>query len=158
MGTIYGVSGNFVRIRTDLVVNTLTVNSFLYNEITLNSNNQKRPLLSVKSVAGYVEEACRRRQQGIFNLGFKNVKILDLGDEIKKIFPNVIIKTTSKMFQDNRSYEIDFSKSRKYFNHIPTITVEQEIRELYNLLKEGRIKNPNNILYSNGLYLASQKF
>jgi nucleoside-diphosphate-sugar epimerase len=158
LGTIYGVSGKFVRIRADLVVNTLTINAYKDNKITLNSNNQKRPILSVKNISGYVEEACRRRQQGIFNLGYKNVKILDLGDEIKKVFPNVQIQFTSKMFEDNRSYEIDFSKSKKYFDYIPTITVEQEIRELYNLLKEKRIKNPNNILYNNGLYLANQNY
>jgi len=157
LGTIYGLGDQFARIRADLVVNTLCIKSFVEGEITLNGGNQYRPLICVKNIANYVEENIRKKQKGIFNLGYKNVKIIELADEIKKVFPNVKLNITDQMFQDNRSYKVDFSKSRKHFEYVPAITVEQEIRELYTLLKEGRIKNPLNILYNNGLYLATQR-
>jgi nucleoside-diphosphate-sugar epimerase len=158
LGTVFGVGDNFSRIRADLVVNTLTVKAFTEGKITVNGGEQWRPIISVTDIGKYILEACEKKHQGLYNLGYKNVIIRDLADDIVKIFPDTTINTINQSFQDGRNYKVSTEKSRKIFDHVPQITVLEEVIKMSNLLKEGRIKDPNSILYNNGLYMSSKRF
>lgn len=159
LGTVYGVGDNFSRIRADLVVNTLTIKAFSEGEITVNGGAQWRPIISVKDIARYIFEACERKGDvyGIYNLGYKNTTITDLADEVLKIFPTIKVNRIGEMYQDERNYKVSTSKVERVFKYRPQVTVESEILELYDLLANGRIKNPSSINYHNGLYLAHRR-
>lgn len=157
LGTVYGVGDHFSRIRADLVVNTLTIKAFAKGEITVNGGDQWRPIISVKDVSGYIEEACRKEIPGIFNLSFTNTKIKDLAAEIKSVFPEVKVNYIDAMFQDERNYKVSNSRSVLEFDYEPLTTVKEEVYNLAQLLREGRIKDPANINYNNGLFVAQQR-
>lgn len=156
LGTLFGVGDSYARIRSDLVVNTLTVKAFSENKITVNGGNQYRPLISVRDVASYISEACHSSVSGLFNLAYVNTTISDIADKILIEFPDVEIKRVDSMFQDERNYKVSCDKALDTFKYIPIVSVSEEIRNLHNLLKSGRIKNPGNIIYNNGLYLAGR--
>ena len=158
LGTVFGMGDRFSRIRADLVVNVLTIKAFTRGEITVNGGEQWRPIIAVRDIAGYVEEACREKYPGIFNLAYDNVKIKDLAIDILKEFPNVKVNYIDQMFQDERNYKVDKTKSDNTFKYRPSVSVAEEIKNIKTLLDEGRIKDPNNILYNNGLYIASKRF
>jgi len=159
LGTVYGVGDTYSRIRADLVVNTLTIKAFVEGEITLNGGEQYRPIISARDVAEYIFEACKRRKEvsGLYNLCYKNVKIVDLADEILKVFPNIKVNKIDQMFQDERNYKVNTELADSVFEYRPHFTVQEEIERLYFLLKEGRIKDPLNINYNNGLFLSQNR-
>jgi len=159
LGTVYGVGDHYSRIRADLVVNTLTIKAFTEGEITVNGGAQYRPIISVTDIAGYMTEACKRKDEvkGLYNLGYRNVQIFELADDILAIMPNTKVNKIDQMFQDERNYKVNTDLVNSKFTYKPHITVEEEVKKLYNLLKDGRIKDPHSINYNNGLFLAQRR-
>lgn len=157
LGTVYGVGDQFSRIRADLVVNTLTIKAFSEGEITINGGAQYRPIISVKDVAHYIIEACERKVSGLYNIAFTNMAIYEIAEVVKTVFPEVQVNMIGEMFEDERNYKVSTEKANKSFIHKPTISVIDEIFELYSLLKEGRIKNPKDVNYHNGMFLAQKR-
>jgi nucleoside-diphosphate-sugar epimerase len=159
LGTVYGVGDQFSRIRADLVVNTLTIKAFTEKEITINGGNQWRPIISVKDIGFYIKEACERKKavESTFNLGYENTTILELGKKIKERFPEIKMNIVKEMFQDERNYKVLVDKVNNTFYYKAGISIDEEVSELRKLLVEGRIKNPANVNYNNGLFLAQQR-
>jgi len=158
IGTVFGLGDEHARIRADLVVNTLTIKAFVEKEITVNGGEQWRPIISVKDIAGYIEEACRRKKEvsGVYNIGYKNVKIAELADAIVQCIPGPVkVNKIPAMFEDERNYKVSTEKARKIFEYEPKITVTDEVSDLIDLLRSGRIKNPMDINYHNGMFLSS---
>ena len=85
LGTLFGVSDNYSRIRMDLVVNTLSAKAFFEKKMSVFGGEQYRPLLHVKDVARAIEIAIRSKK-GVFNLSYKNMRIIDIAKEIQKYF------------------------------------------------------------------------
>lgn len=159
LGTVYGTGDNYSRIRADLVVNTLTIKAFTEKEITVNGGNQFRPIISVRDIAGYIQEACERGKEvsGLYNIAYENVQISELADDILEVLPDIKVNKVDQMFQDDRNYQVSTLKAEKTFTYKPHFTVQEEVLRLYNLLKDGRIKDPSNINYVNGLFLAQRR-
>ena len=104
LGTLFGLSDQFSRIRMDLVVNTLTAKAYLENKIYVYGGEQYRPLLHVKDVANAVHCALVRKSvKGIFNLSLGNYKIFDLAKEVKKHFRKLVVIKQPITFQDTRN-------------------------------------------------------
>ena len=57
------------------------------------------------------------------------------------------------MFQDNRNYRVSSDKARNELGLNPTLNVEEAIKDLKELLEEGRVKDSFLKRYSNYLYL-----
>ena len=153
LGTIYGLGDLFSRIRLDLVVNILTLKAIKDGELTVFGGDQWRPIISVKDVAEYFAEAVTNQISGIYNLKYKNTKIVDLADEIKQVFPDVVINTTSMKFQDLRNYRVKSDKVEKDFDHVPTVDVIQEVRNLETIFVQKRIKDADDPVYYNTHYV-----
>ena len=67
---------------------------------------QFRPLLQ-KDVARAIEIAIKSKKRGIYNLSYKNMKIIDIiVREIQKYFKNTKIIKTKIKFQDARNYKV----------------------------------------------------
>jgi len=115
LGTLFGVSDNYSRIRMDLVVNTLSAKAFFEKKMSVFGGDQYRPLLHVKDVARAIEISLNTKKKGIFNLSYKNMKIIDIANEIQKYFKNTKIIKTKIKFQDARNYRVTNNKATKIF-------------------------------------------
>ena len=153
LGTLFGVSDNYSRIRMDLVVNTLSAKAFFEKKMSVFGGEQYRPLLHVKDVARAIEISINSRKKGIYNLSYKNMKIIDIAKEIQKYFKNTKIIKTKIKFQDARNYRVTNLKATKELKFKAKYNLRYGIEELRKLLVEKRIKNFNDPRYTNQKYL-----
>ena len=153
LGTLFGVSDNYSRIRMDLVVNTLSAKAFFEKKMSVFGGEQYRPLLHVKDVARAIEIAISSKKKGIYNLSYKNMKIIDIAKEIQKYFGNTKIIKTQIKFQDARNYKVSNFKATKELKFKAKYDLKYGIEELKKLLFEKRIKNFNDPRYTNQKYL-----
>ena len=82
LGTLFGVSDHFSRIRMDLAVNVLTAKAYVYRKISVFGGNQYRPLLHVKDVGAAIVQTLETAHTGVFNLHAVNMQIVDLAEEV----------------------------------------------------------------------------
>lgn len=155
LGTLFGVGDEFSRLRLDLVANILTTRSAMGQKLTVFGGNQWRPLLHVKDVAYAIDYFIKKQICGIYNLSYKNFKIYDLAIEIKKINKDTKIKKVFQKFEDERNYRVSKKlilktgwKSKK--------TLRDGIKEIFDLIKNNRIKDVENENYYNHKYLVNK--
>lgn len=153
LGTLYGISDCFSRIRFDLVVNTLVMRAVLHKKINVFGGKQYRPLLHVRDAASMIYSCLEKKNTGIYNLLSENVTILELAEQVKGYFPDIEIKISDIAFQDNRNYRATSRKAVKELAFKPKLFIDDGIKELKSLLEEGRVKNSFISRYSNYLYL-----
>lgn len=153
LGTLFGLGDNFSRIRLDLVVNLLTVKACTQKKISIYGGNQFRPLLHVKDAAITIAKNIFSKHTGIFNLSYKNFKIIEIANYLKKIFPDLEIEIKDLPFSDARNYRVSSEKANKLLNFCPIYNLHDGILELANLVNSRRIKDFSNKRYSNESFL-----
>ncbi len=153
LGTLYGVSDEFSRIRFDLVVNTLVMRAIVHGKISVFGGRQHRPLLHVRDAASAICNVLEKTNTGIYNLHSINIAILGLVQCIKKHFSALQVEVNDTALQDNRSYRVSSEKAKRELDFKPALTIEDGIKELKKLLEEGRVKNSFLNRFSNYLYL-----
>ncbi len=153
LGTLHGISDNFSRIRFDLVVNTLVMRAIFHNKVVVFGGEQYRPLLHVRDVAKTISKVIETDNKGIYNLHMENLSIIDVARKIESYFPSLEIEESEIMFQDNRNYRVSSDKARDEIDFKPSLTLDDSISELKELLEEGRVKNTFINRFSNYLYL-----
>ena len=155
LGTLFGISDQFSRIRLDLVVNILTTKALVDKKMSVFGGDQWRPLLHVKDVANAIEHNISSDTKGIFNLHYKNFKIIEIAEKIKEKIPDVSIETTPLPFQDARNYQVSSDKLKGETGFEASIELTQGIEEMYNLISSNRIKDINDPRYSNQNFLQT---
>ena len=155
LGTLFGISDQFSRIRLDLVVNILTTKALVDKKMSVFGGDQWRPLLHVKDVANAIEHVISSDTKGIFNLHYKNFKIIEIAEKIKEKIPDVSIETTPLPFQDARNYQVSSDKLKRETGFEASIELTQGIEEMYNLISSNRIKDINDPRYSNQNFLQT---
>jgi len=156
LGTLFGVSDAFSRVRLDLVANLLSARAVIGKKLTIFGGSQYRPLLHVKDAARAMVDAIEFKKTGkaeIYNICKTNIKILDLAYQIKKIFPKTSIEVTKVPFEDTRNYQVSVEKAKKAFGFNPVYTIDDGIKEVGTLFLNNRIKDFNNPRYSNQSFL-----
>ncbi|MBI4267075.1 MAG: SDR family oxidoreductase [Chloroflexi bacterium] len=154
LGTLFGVSDNFARIRLDLVVNTLTVRAHRQGKISVFGGDQFRPLLHVKDAARAAVDNLGTTATGIFNIARQNVRIIDLAYQVRNHFPDLVIEQTPMMFQDTRNYRVSSEKAQKTLGFKSLYSIDDGIDELKELLDSCRLKDADNPRYTNQAYLS----
>jgi nucleoside-diphosphate-sugar epimerase len=157
LGTLFGVSDEFARIRMDLVVNTLTVRAHTQGKISVFGGDQFRPLLHVRDVAAAVVNNLATKERGIFNLHRQNVRIVDLAYQVRNHFPDLVIDQTPMKFQDSRNYRVSSDKAEKILGFKPALSIDSGIEELKELLVTGRVRDVDNPRYTNQAFLSTFK-
>tara|TARA_B100000575_G_scaffold268994_1_gene248330 strand:- start:477 stop:1409 length:933 start_codon:yes stop_codon:yes gene_type:complete len=155
LGTLFGISDQFSRIRLDLVVNILTTKALVDKKMSVFGGDQWRPLLHVKDVANAIEHNISSDTKGIFNLHHKNFKIIEIAEKIKEKITDVSIETTPLPFQDARNYQVSSDKLKLETGFEASIELTQGIEEMYNLISSNRIKDINDPRYSNQNFLQT---
>ncbi|MCK4359512.1 MAG: SDR family oxidoreductase [Candidatus Cloacimonetes bacterium] len=156
LGTLFGVGDLFSRVRMDLVVNILTVKAATLGKINVFGGNQFRPLLHVKDVARMIKMNIETEYTGIYNLKYRNVRIIDLAYQVQNHYPNCIIEKTDMPFQDTRNYRVSSQKAKETFGFSTNYSIDTGIEEIKYLINTGRIENVNNTRYSNYKHLEEQ--
>ena len=153
LGTLFGISDEFSRIRLDLVVNILVTKALSEGKLTVFGGDQWRPLLHANDVANAINHTLENEVTGVFNLHYKNFKIIDIANKIIEKVPTATIETTPMKFQDARNYQVS---SEKLFNETgfrAQVDLSTGIDEVYQLISSRRIKDVNHIRYSNQNFL-----
>lgn len=153
LGTLYGISDEFSRIRFDLVVNTLVMRAISHGKINVFGGGQYRPLLHVRDAASAICNAVEKTNTGIYNMHSENITIIEIAELMRKTFPALQVEIEDVTFQDSRNYRVSSERAKKELAFRPVLTIESGIKELKTLLEEGRVKNSFLTRFSNYLYL-----
>ena len=138
----------------DLVVNILTAKALMEKKISVFGGDQWRPLLHVKDVANAIDQTVDTSLNGIYNLHYKNYKIIDIAEKIKEKIGDVEIDMTPMSFEDARNYQVSSEKLEGESKFKAEIGLEQGIDEIYELILNNRIKDiTNDPRYSNQNFL-----
>ena len=79
------VCGLSPRMRFDVSVNLLTLQALKNKKITIMGGSQTRPNININDMVGVYEHILTNNvEQGIYNAGFENISILDLGKKIQR--------------------------------------------------------------------------
>lgn len=147
LGTVFGVSDVFSRIRLDLVVNTMTAKAMTTGKLQVFGGEQWRPLIHVKDVARAMVSALSTDERGIKNLCFKNMRMVDLANRVASL-TNAEVQTVDMKYEDQRNYRV-----------VETLRtgrdIDTGIAEIMDVMP--RIKDSNNPRYSNAAYMEMFK-
>jgi len=144
MGTIHGYSP---RMRFDLVGNTFIAKAIQEKKISVYGGNQWRPLSHIKDIVKAYLNAINSNKSGVFNLGGKNYRIIDLAKSIASYIPCEII--TYKELKDLRNYKVSSKKAQKSLGIQFEHGIEESIKEIKSAYESGLIKDYKDKIYSN---------
>jgi len=153
LGTLFGISDEFSRIRLDLVVNILVTKALTEGKLTVFGGDQWRPLLHVIDVANAIDHTINLKTTGIYNLHYENFKIIDIANAIVERIPSASIETTPMKFQDARNYQVSSEKLFQDTGFKASTNLLQGIDEVFNLISNNRIKDVSHNRYSNQNFL-----
>jgi len=155
LGTLFGLGDNHSRLRLDLVVNILSLKATLGQKLTVFGGEQWRPLLHVRDVSNAILFGIKNNTVGLYNLSSKNYIISDIAKIISNKIENVEISLMDMKFEDLRNYKVknDLLLSTGF---VPIYDLEYGIEQIYKVVKEGRIKNTNNSIYSNASFIKEK--
>ena len=128
------VCGFSERLRLDLTVNKLTYDAFYKNKIFVDGGDQIRPNIYIKDLIDaicYLIFSKKKLNHNIYNVGFENLKIIEIANKIKKKTGAKIIKNKNR---DIRSYRQDSSRLLK-LGFKPKYNVDFAIDELIYFFK-----------------------
>lgn len=159
MGTLYGFSP---RMRFDLVVNTMSMKSFLEGRIQVFGGNQWRPLLGVEDAADvYVrclESDLKTVGNQVFNVGSdaQNYQIDEVAERISTTLGGIPI-TRDNVSLDARDYRVSFAKLTSTTGFVPAQSVEDAARTILGALHSSVIKDPRHRIYYNHYFDATEE-
>jgi nucleoside-diphosphate-sugar epimerase len=134
--TVAGISD---RQRLDLAVNALTFSALDKGEITVFGGDQIRPHVHMKDLISAYEFFLNNSYEGVYNVGFENISIMDLGHQLNKITgaPIKVVKSN-----DPRSYRLNSDKLLG-LGFTPKYKVVDAITDIVQAYNSGRlIDNP----------------
>ncbi len=133
------VCGFSPRMRLDVSVNLLTMQSLTNKKITVFGGQQVRPNIHIEDITDVYLHLLKIRDvaSGVFNAGFENLKILEIAEMASKYNPSEIVITDSN---DPRSYRINSDKLLAT-GFSPSRNVEMAVNELITKFSAGELKN-----------------
>ncbi len=159
MGTLYGYSG---RMRFDLVVNTMSMKSFVDGKIHVFGGRQWRPLLGVEDAAEVYVRCLEAKLQDVgnqvFNVGSdsQNYQIDEVAEIIGSALGGIpIIRDNSNL--DARDYRVSFAKLNQTVGFGPQQTIQNAAREIFDKLQSGAIRNPAQRIYYNHYFDSAEE-
>lgn len=156
LGTAFGLSDTYSRIRMDLAVNYMTMNAVKHGSLTIFGGTQWRPFIHVKDIGNVIVDNLSGDKTGVYNLATQNESIIEVAKHIARITKCTIVKTKQK-FQDDRSYNAIVTKALrdKIFTKRTKYTIAFGVSEIKDLVLSKRVKNLDLEYYSNAKYLLT---
>ena len=156
LGTAFGVSDSYSRLRMDLVVNYMTANALTKGKLKVFGGSQWRPLIHVKDIGEIIVANLDRPVRGIYNLAAINIEIKNLAKIVSEM-TGCEIEYVEQKFEDQRNYRVSTEKAIHdgLFNPNVLRTIQDGVREIAYLIKNGRIKYTENDIYFNERHLIN---
>ena len=133
-GTVCGFSSS---LRLDLTVNAMTHSAITKGKIFVNGGNQIRPHLHIDDMINAYIFFLKSNKTGIFNVGFENLKVIEIAKIIKSFYKKCTIKINKNI--DKRSYKL-YSKKIIDIGFMPTKKTYDAIKEIIERNKVKKIK------------------
>jgi nucleoside-diphosphate-sugar epimerase len=156
LGTAFGLSDTYSRVRMDLAVNYMTMSAIRKGSLSVFGGNQWRPFIHVKDIGKFLVESLDKNVNGIYNLATENITIVDLAKNIQKQTGCKVV-FAEQQFEDNRNYNAKTDKARNA-GILPEKTernTEFGIKEVKKLVEDRRVNNLESEFYSNVKRLTS---
>lgn len=161
LGTLFGRSAEFGRLRCDLVTNILTFKAVEGQKLTIFGGQQWRPLLHVQDAA-YAMVRCSswyiRPRVGTYNLACGNFTVLEIAQTIidtLNLDPSTAMEITENKFEDLRNYRVSTEKAAAA-GFIPMKTLKEGILELAAKARSGSVADLWDKVYHNALYIKDR--
>ncbi len=154
LGTAFGRSDHYSRVRMDLAVNYMTMNAISKGSLTIFGGDQWRPFMHVRDIGATIVESLSKKEAGIYNWATVNASIREIGEAIRQ-HTNCTVTFTTREFEDHRNYRADTAKAHAA-NLLPVstpYTVAFGVKEMQELVCSQRIKNLEHEFYSNQRWL-----
>ncbi|HEY2773583.1 MAG TPA: SDR family oxidoreductase [Candidatus Binatia bacterium] len=141
LGTVFGASP---RPRFDLMINTMTCRAAATGSITVTGGEAWRPHVHVRDVAEAFLVAAESSSEivsgEIFNVGSdeNNFTISATAEMVAARIPGTRIDNGGRV-DDLRSYRVSFDKIRHVLGFTASVSIEQGIDEVKDLLERARI-------------------
>ena len=156
--TLYGISP---RTRFDLIVNQFVLEAFTKRMLIIYQRGYSRSFVHLRDVARGVMmglEAERSKICGeIFNMGTDhgNYSKDDIVRLVLKRMPETVVEYKDLTFGgDMRDITVSFAKIKNVLGFDTTLDVDDGIRELWQALKMGIIRNPSDERYRNAQFIV----
>jgi nucleoside-diphosphate-sugar epimerase len=159
MGTLYGYSH---RMRFDLVVNTMSMKSFVDGRIQVFGGSQWRPLLGVEDAAEVYVRCLNAGLQDVgnqvFNVGSdsQNYQIDQVAEIIGGSLGGIPIARDHSNL-DARDYRVSFVKLNQTLGFSPQQSIAGEARTIFDKLQSGEIRNPAQRIYYNHFFDSTEE-
>jgi nucleoside-diphosphate-sugar epimerase len=152
--TVFGFSP---RIRWDIVINAFVMHAFKTGRLDVWFGGEAwRPVVHIKDTAeAHIRclEADPQKVRGeIFNLVYKNYRILELAHRVRKALAELGIKVEVDVNYDqvdNRSYRTAGDKISKVLDFSPSVSVEEGVKEIVDALSGGQYRDFDHPIYYN---------
>ena len=132
------VCGCSPRMRLDVSVNMLTMQALTRGRITVFGGAQVRPNIHIDDITDlYMFLLDNPQHQGVYNVGFENLSILDIARMVAAQMPAEIEVTPSN---DPRSYRVNSDKLLAT-GFRPRKTVDDAIRDIIVKYQRGELKD-----------------
>jgi len=156
LGTAYGVSNTYSRLRMDLVVNYMTASALIKGKLQVFGGNQQRPLIHVKDIGSVIVDNLNSNIRGVYNLATVNMNIKDLAGIVKNI-TKCEIEHVKQKFEDERNYHASCEKAKKdgVFDFNDFRDIKFGVNEIFDIIKSGRVKYVEKDIYFNEKHLGN---
>jgi len=140
------VCGYAPRQRLDVVVNIFANLAYNTGKVKVMGGGQMRPNIHIDDmVRAYVhvlESPKEKVKSQIFNVGYHNHTVLQLGQMVKEIVGKkktveIAIEPTS----DNRSYQVSSGKISRVLGFTPKYTIEDAVESMLQAFEKGMLPN-----------------
>jgi nucleoside-diphosphate-sugar epimerase len=156
--TLYGISP---RTRFDLIVNQFVLEAMTNSELIIYQRGYSRSFVHVSDIVdGIIRVLLAERDQvggQIFNMGTEhgNKTKDEIVTAVSQVVPNVVVRYKDLSFGgDMRDIRVSFEKVKRVLDYHPQITVEQGVKEVYDTIQQGIIKEPLSTKYRNATFIV----
>ncbi|OGN16255.1 MAG: hypothetical protein A3C88_02610 [Candidatus Yanofskybacteria bacterium RIFCSPHIGHO2_02_FULL_50_12] len=156
LGTVFGVSDSYSRLRMDLAVNYMTASAATKGKLSIYGGSQWRPFIHVYNVAEAIVNTLFTQKSGVYNVAALNYKIKDLGKEIASITKCKIEYVKSKS-KDERNYHISTKKAERsgLLKFKKLLDVPYGVQQISSLIGSGKIKFADSDVYFNERHIIN---
>jgi len=132
-GTVCGYS---LRMRLDLIVNTMFKFAMSEKHVTVNNPSIWRPVLDIRDATNAYLRAIQADYSisGVYNIASDNYTVGQVGDMVKYEVERLTkerIGITIKHVEDFRNYKVSIDKAKTHLGFQPQYTVKDIIENLY---------------------------
>lgn len=143
--TVYGIGP---RMRFDLTVNEFTAVGCLKKSLEVFLPHSVRPYAHVRDIARAIQLVLEKSEASrgqIYNVGDtkENYEKQEIVNEVLKFVPDLKVEYVDRG-TDLRNYRVNFDKIHDELGFDVTMCVPDGVKEIYDAIRQGRIKNIDN--------------